>query len=50
MKRPGWIHTAVFNATTLVAPLRSDEMPVEQAEKFDAHANQIAFWKTQLLK
>ena len=50
MRRPRRNHSAAFKAKVAVAALKDDKTLTELAEKFDIHANQIAEWRTKLLK
>ena len=50
MRRPRRDHAAASKAKVAVAALKDDKTLAELAEKFDLHANQIAQWRTQLIK
>jgi transposase len=47
MRRPRRNHSAKFKA---LAALRGDKTTAELSSQFDVHPNQIADWKSQLLK
>jgi transposase len=49
-RRPRRNHTAAFKAKVALAAIKGEKTLSELAVQFDVHANQIAQWKSQLLK
>jgi transposase len=42
-------HSPQFNAKVALADLKGDQTMAELSQRFDAHRNQIAQWKAQIL-
>ena len=50
MRRPRRNHGAAFKARVALEALRGEQTLAELAQKYDAHATQIAAWKSELLQ
>ena len=50
MKRTRWNHTAVFKAKVVLAAIRVAKTLAELITRYDAHVNQIAQWKSEVIR
>ena len=49
-RRPRRDHSPTFKAKVALAAIKGEKTLAELAEQFDVHANQITFWRSQLLQ